>query len=111
MPHPRSLDRLRQLGYPVAADGSMPLPPLPRAPLGRGALADQFELVDGLTARQRVTAMYRGELSYVQLSRWAATHPDEVALVNDEFVFITAGLPDVAESTQSVPAFELTLAA
>ena len=114
MPQPLSLDRLRQLGYPVADDGSMRLPPLPRRPLGTTGLQDQLDHIDRLTAPQRVAAMYRGELSYAQLCRWAARYPQEVLTLHGEFIFIAIGLPEIADAA-TVPvreaAFELSLAA
>ena len=58
--------------------------------------------------------MYQGELSYAQLCRWAARHPDEVATLHGEFIFIAVGLPEIADATAvkvHEAAFELSLAA
>lgn len=98
MQRPPSTERLRQLGYPVEPDGSMRLPPLPRNPLGQHPRRDQLSHFWLLMPWQRVAAMYQGELSYAQLSAWAARHPDELAVINGEFVYIAAGLPENADT-------------
>jgi hypothetical protein len=100
MQRPPSTERLRQLGYPVEPDGSMRLPPLPRHPLGQLPLRDQLSHLRLLMPWQRVAAMYQGELSYAQLSAWAARQPDEVAVIDGEFVYIAAGLPENADAAE-----------
>jgi hypothetical protein len=114
MPRHPALERLLELGYPVCADGSMRLPPAPRRPVRMPPLRVQLAAVDRLSPRQRVRAMYRGELSYTQLCRWAARHPDEVALVDGEFIFIAVGLPEIADvilARRHVTTAQLSLAA
>lgn len=97
MPPFPSVESLRAIGYPIAAGGSMPMPPPPRRPSGSAPLEDQFAALEAMTPAQRIAAMYRGDLSYPQLCRWAAAHPEQMAVVNGEFVFITAHLADVLD--------------
>lgn len=92
----------------------MRLPPVPPNPLGSQPLREQLDVVDRLAAPERVAAMYRGELSLVQLCRWASREPGEIAVIDGEFVFIAVGLPELAEASSNgdwVPLPELVLAA
>lgn len=91
-----------RLGYPIGPGGGAYLPPTPRR-FSDLTLEEELAHVRALTPRQRVTAMYRGELTIVQLCKWAAIAPDEVALVNDEFIFIAAFLPEVADAHERAP--------
>jgi hypothetical protein len=50
-----------------------------------------------MTPAQRVAAMRRGELSLEQCSAWAARHPDQVPMLNGEFEFLAAHMPEVCE--------------
>lgn len=50
-----------------------------------------------MTPAERVAAMYRGDLTYPQLTAWAAARPDEVPLVDGEFWFIAISTPESAE--------------
>lgn len=50
-----------------------------------------------MTPAQRVAAMYRGELTYPQLTAWAAARPDKVPLLDGEFWFIAIRSADVAD--------------
>lgn len=103
MSPPPSTEQLRKLGYPMTTAGGVQLPPSPRMSRTPAPLADQFEALFAMTARQRVTAMYRGELTLTQLSKWAARHPDQVAVVNDEWIYLVALLADVADATHKRP--------
>ena len=51
-----------------------------------------------MTAEQRIAAMRRGELTMTQLFAWASRYPDQVPLIDGEFVFIAAFTPEVAEA-------------
>lgn len=94
-----SLQRLRELGYPINGDGAMRLPPPARMPPEPAPLDEQFAQLEALTPQQRVAAMYRGALTLSQLCRWAAGDPDQVAVIDGEFVFITAHLCDHEPAT------------
>lgn len=50
-----------------------------------------------MTPDQRVAAMRRGALSMEQCCAWAARHPEQVPLINGEFEFLAAYLPEVCE--------------
>jgi hypothetical protein len=50
-----------------------------------------------MSAKQRVSAMRRGELTQSQLLEWVKQRPNEVPLINGEFEFIAALTPEVAE--------------
>lgn len=90
------------LGYPLAPSGGVRLPPAPRR-FSDLTLDEELAHVRALTPRQRVSAMYRGELTIVQLCKWAACAPGEVALLNNEFIFIAAFLPEVADAHERTP--------
>lgn len=96
MPAPApTTDQLRKLGYPMTPDGvGVQMPPRPRTPFLCPPTEEAFAEVAAMTGRQRVTAMYEGRLTIQQLCKWAATAPDQVAVVDDEFLFIVAGLPN-----------------
>ncbi len=53
-----------------------------------------------MTPAERVAAMYRGDLTYPQLSAWAAARPDEVPLLDGEFWFIAVDTVEAAETLQ-----------
>lgn len=46
---------------------------------------------------QRVAAMRRGELNLLQCSAWAARYPDQVPLLNGEFEYLAAFMPEACE--------------
>ena len=50
-----------------------------------------------MTANERIAAMRRGELSMEQCCAWAARYPHQVPLINGEFEFIAAYMPEVCE--------------
>jgi hypothetical protein len=50
-----------------------------------------------MTAAQRIAAMRRGELTLEQCSAWAARHPEQVPLLNDEFEYIAVFTPEASE--------------
>jgi hypothetical protein len=68
-----------------------------------------------MTPAQRVSAMYRRELTFPQLAAWAAARPEEVPLLDGEFWFIAVDTPEAAEITQPGTdmrkRFEATIAA
>jgi hypothetical protein len=50
-----------------------------------------------MTPTQRVAAMRRGELNLLQCSAWAARYPEQVPLLNGEFEYLAAFIPEVCE--------------
>ncbi len=59
---------------------------------------DGMRFLWSMTAAEREAAMWRGELTWGQLSAWARRAPHEVPLVNGEFAFIALFTPEAAES-------------
>ncbi|HEY5194674.1 MAG TPA: hypothetical protein VIJ39_12495 [Solirubrobacteraceae bacterium] len=53
-----------------------------------------------MTAKERVSAMRRGELTWGQLCEWAIKARHEVPLINGEYEFIAAYTPEVAEAPE-----------
>lgn len=53
-----------------------------------------------MSPAQRQAAMWHGELTTDQLFEWAKRAPKEVPLINDEFAFIAANTPEVAETME-----------
>ncbi|HWJ49608.1 MAG TPA: hypothetical protein VNR42_01230 [Solirubrobacteraceae bacterium] len=50
-----------------------------------------------MTPAERVAAMRRGELTLTQCSAWAARYPEQVPLLNGEFEYLAALMPEVCE--------------
>jgi hypothetical protein len=50
-----------------------------------------------MTAAQRITAMWRGQLTRRQLSKWTSRTPYEVPLLGGEFAWIVMRTPEWAE--------------
>jgi hypothetical protein len=72
---------------------------------------EQLEALWAMTREERVRAMWRGELSYLQLCHWSARRPDEVPrLATDltpagergEFAWIVMQTPEWAEADDGV---------
>jgi len=53
-----------------------------------------------MTAEQRQEAMWSGELSAAECWEWAKLAPHEVPLIENEFAFIAAFTPEVAEAQE-----------
>ncbi len=47
-----------------------------------------------LTPSERVAAMRRGELTLEQCAAWAAHYPEQVPLLNGEFEYLAAFMPE-----------------
>lgn len=47
-----------------------------------------------MTAEERVTAMWRGELNLAECLAWSARHPDEVPQIRGEFAYLRMGTPE-----------------
>lgn len=62
---------------------------------------ERLERMWAMTPAQRRQAADRGQLSLGEMLRWAARHPDEVPLVDDEFFFITGLLADSVETGEA----------
>jgi hypothetical protein len=57
----------------------------------------RLEALWRMTPNERIAAMRRGDLSMEQCCAWAARYPHQVPLINDEFEFIAAYMPEVCE--------------
>jgi hypothetical protein len=57
----------------------------------------RLEAMWRMTPNERIAAMRRGDLSMEQCCAWAARHPDQVPLINGEWEFLAAYLPEVCE--------------
>lgn len=61
---------------------------------------DELQELWAMTAAQRVAAMWRGELTLRQLSKWSSRAPAEVPLLGSEFAWIAMRMPEWAEPSQ-----------
>jgi hypothetical protein len=50
-----------------------------------------------MTVSQRINAMRKGELSLEQCAAWAARYPEQMPLLNGEFEYLAAFIPEVRE--------------
>jgi hypothetical protein len=57
--------------------------------------AARLEALWRMTPTERVAAMRRGDLTLEQRRAWAGRHPTQVPLLNGEFEFIAAYMPEV----------------
>jgi hypothetical protein len=57
----------------------------------------RLEALWRMTPNERIAAMRRGDLSMEQCCAWAARHPGQVPLINGEWEFLAAYLPEVCE--------------
>ena len=57
----------------------------------------RLEALCRMTPNERIAAMRRGDLSMEQCCAWAARYPRQVPLINDEFEFIAAYMPEICE--------------
>jgi hypothetical protein len=57
----------------------------------------RLEALWRMTPNERIAAMRRGSLSMEQCCAWAARYPHQVPLINGEFEFIAAAMPEVCE--------------
>jgi hypothetical protein len=57
----------------------------------------RLEALWRMTPNERIAAMRRGDLSMEQCCAWAARYPRQVPLINDEFEFIAAYMPEICE--------------
>jgi hypothetical protein len=56
------------------------------------------EALWAMTPAERQAAMWAGELTHDQLWEWCKRAPGEVPLIHNEFAFIAAFTPEVAEA-------------
>lgn len=69
-----------------------------RAPTQQPTGADEeLRALWAMTAAQRITAMWRGQLTRRQLSKWTSRAPYEVPLLGSEFAWIAMRTPEWAE--------------
>ena len=57
----------------------------------------RLEALWRMTPNERIAAMRRGDLTMEQCCAWAARDPKQVPLINGEFEFIAAYMPEVCE--------------
>lgn len=57
----------------------------------------RLEALWRMTPNERIAAMRRGDLSMEQCCAWAARYPRQVPLINGEFEFIAAYMPEICE--------------
>ena len=50
-----------------------------------------------MTPAQRIAAMRAGKLTLEQCAAWAARFPDQVPLLNGEYEYLAAAIPEVCE--------------
>jgi hypothetical protein len=65
-----------------------------RQPIGAD---EELRALWAMTPAQRVTAMWRGQLTRHQLSKWTSRMPHEVPLLGGEFAWIVMRTPEWAE--------------
>ena len=61
---------------------------------------DEMRFLWSMTAAEREAAMWRGELTVVQLREWYARAPGEVPLLNGELPWIAVLTPEWAEADE-----------
>lgn len=61
---------------------------------------DELEDLWAMSPAQRVAAMWRGELTRRQLSKWTSGAQHEVPLLGGEFAWIAMWTPEWAEASQ-----------
>ncbi len=59
--------------------------------------AARLEALWRMTPNERIAAMRRGNLSMEQCCAWAGRYPRQVPLINGEFEFLAAYMPEVCE--------------
>ncbi len=57
----------------------------------------RLEALWRMTPNERTAAMRRGSLSMEQCCAWAGRYPRQVPLINGEFEFLAAYMPEVCE--------------
>lgn len=61
------------------------------------ARAERLRPMWEMSPAQRVAAMRSGGLTYEQLAAWSARHPEQIPMLNGEFEWIAAKMPEVCE--------------
>jgi hypothetical protein len=67
-----------------------------------GAREQQLDALWAMSSTERVAAMWRGELTLYQLSRWSSGAQDEVPLLGGEFAWIVMRTPEWAEAADDL---------
>ena len=65
---------------------------------------EEIEALWAMTRAERVAAMWRSQLTRLQLSKWSSRTPHEVPLLGDEFAWIAMRTPEWAEAKDPPPA-------
>jgi hypothetical protein len=61
------------------------------------ARAERLSPLWEMSPAQRIDAMRHDELTSEQLAAWSARHPEQVPMLNGEFEWIAAKMPEVCE--------------
>lgn len=67
-----------------------------------GAREQQLAALWAMTAAERVDAMWRGDLTLFQLTRWSSRAQHEVPLLGGEFAWIVMRTPEWAEAADQL---------
>jgi hypothetical protein len=86
--------RNRAAATPTANGIRRALAPTPSSPAELAALW-------AMTPSERVNAMWRGDLTLAQLTRWSSRRPTEVPLIAGEFAWIMIRTPAWAEADRA----------
>jgi len=57
----------------------------------------RLEALWRMTPNERIAAMRRGDLTMEQCCAWAGRYPNQVPVINGEFEFIAAYMPEACE--------------
>lgn len=57
----------------------------------------RLEALWRMTPNERIAAMRRGDLTMEQCCAWAGRYPHQVPVINGEFEFLAAYMPEVCE--------------
>ena len=66
------------------------------------AREQQLDALWAMSSTERVAAMWRGDLTLYQLSRWSSRAQDEVPLLGGEFAWIVMRTPEWAEAADDL---------
>jgi hypothetical protein len=66
----------------------------------RASRRERSQALWKMSAQERVSAMWRGELTWGQLYEWASKARHQVPLIDGEYAFIAAQTPEAAEAAK-----------
>ena len=65
------------------------------------ARQNQIDALWAMSPTDRITAMWRGDLTLFQLTSWSSRAPNEVPLIGGEFAYIVMRTPEWAEAGEA----------